>query len=451
MKEVFDYIDSHVQEAIDDLFRLCRQPSIGAQGIGLTETANLVAEMMQQCGIISAQILPTPGGGPSVVYGELEGESSTTLLFYNHYDVQPPEPLELWTTPPFEPTIYDGHIRGRGVSDNKGNIVARLAVIKAYQALGRKLPVSVKFCIDGEEEVGSPHLPPFVEQHRSLLKADLCLWEGGSVNWLGQPVISLGVKGILYTELEVRTASRDAHSSLGTIVPNAAWRLTWALSTLKDRDENILIEGFYDDVRPATELEMEAVRAMPSEEEIMKENLGLRGFLKDIDGVDLRARNLFAPTCTICGLVAGYTGQGPKTVLPGVAKAKVDFRMVPRQDPQDIIAKLRKHLDKHGFEDISITVLHGKAAARTSLDSPFVGVFRQAVRDVHGVDPVVMPTVAGSGPVFFFADSLGIPTISSVVCHSDRKAHAPNENIRIDYFVKGIKLVAALMNRLGEG
>lgn len=450
MKEIYAYIDNHFEDVVEDLMRLCRQPSVSAQNLGIAETAHLVAEMLEEAGVAS-RILPTPGG-PPLVYGELAGKSPTTLLFYNHYDVQPPEPLELWATPPFEPTRYDGKLRGRGVADNKGNIAARLAAIKAFRSTRGSLPVSIKFCIEGEEEVGSSHLTAFVEQNRDLLQADACLWEGGGVNWNDQPVISLGLKGILYVELEARTASRDVHSSNATVVPNAAWRLVWALASLKDTGENILIQGFRDSIRPPTPDEVNALKAIPSEEAEFQKNLGLSGFLKNVSGFDFRLRHFLEPTCTICGLSSGYTGQGAKTVLPSVARAKLDFRLVPDQRPEDILAKLRHHLDSHGFQDITIAPgMEGENPARTPLNSPFVKLVSEAAREVYEREPVLVPMMAGSGPMFPFTNILGLPTASCGIEYPDSRFHAPDENIRLHDLSRGIKHIAAILERLSKG
>jgi len=444
LEKVFAYIDAHQKEYIEELLRLCRQPSISAQKVGLEEMAELCVQTMRAYGL-EARMVPIPDAPPGV-YGERKGKSLKTLLFYNHYDVQPPEPLELWESPPFEPTIREDKIYARGVADNKGNFMARLAAVKAYLDVYGELPISVKFFLEGEEEVGSPHLAPFVESQRDLLAADACLWESGGVNWEGQPHITLGLKGILYVELEARGANRDLHSAMATSIVNPAWRLVWALNTLKDQNENILIEGYYEHVRPPTEAELEAVRKMPSEEEKTKANLGLSSFLLGLSGFDLRVRNLFSPTCTICGLWSGYTGEGSKTVLPSVARAKIDFRLVPDMDPADILVKLRRHLDRHGFSDITIKSLDtGERAWRTPLDHPFVKIVADAARQVYDKEPVISPTMGGSGPMYPFGAYLGVPIASAGTSHPDSRGHAPNENIRLRDFVLGIKHIAAIM------
>jgi acetylornithine deacetylase/succinyl-diaminopimelate desuccinylase-like protein len=446
MRQVYDYIDEHWQEALEDLIRICRQPSISAQGVGMKEAAELTASLMREYGI-EPQILPLLNGGEyPVVYGELAGDSPTTILFYDHYDVQPPEPLELWTTPPFEPTVREGKLFARGVSDNKGNIVARLFAIKAFKEVKSSIPVSVKFLVEGEEEIGSFHLPAFIQENKELLKADGCIWECSELSWENRPTVVLGLKGILYVALEARGACRDVHSSMATVIPNPAWRLIWALNSLKDRDENILIEGFYDDVLTPTQREIDILKAIPSDENELKQSLKLERFLKDLSGSELKSRHLLEPTCAICGFVSGYTGQGSKTVLPSSARAKIDFRLVPNQRPQDILNKLRRHLDRHGFSDITLTSMEGENPARTSLDSPFVKIVFEAAKEVYGIEPIIVPSFAGSGPMFPFTDRLSMPVVSAGVDYFDSRAHAPDENVRISDFILGAKHIAAILN-----
>jgi acetylornithine deacetylase/succinyl-diaminopimelate desuccinylase-like protein len=446
MQDVFRHIEEHQQEAIDDLIRLCCLPSVSAQGRAIEETAELVSEMLGSLGFRS-QILPKPGGHP-VVYGELAGASrQKTLLFYNHYDVQPAEPLDLWSSPPFEPAVREGKLYARGACDNKGNIAARLAVIRAFQAVRGQVPVSVKFCIEGDEEIGSPGIESFVEEQRQLLAADACLWEGGGVNWQGQPQITLGVKGLLYLELEARGANRDAHSSYATVVPNPAWRLAWALATLKDPQENILIDGFYQRVRPPTPQERAAVEAMPAEEAERARSLGIDGFLKGVRGLDYRLRHLFEPTCNIDGINSGYQGPGTKTVLPARAMAKLDFRLVPDQDPDDVLDKVQRHLRQQGYGDVEVRCLSAERPARTPIDHPFVSLVCKAAREVYGQEPVLIPSMAGTGPLYPFVKTLGLPTADIGIGYPEARIHAPDENIRLADSLRSAKHIAAVMER----
>jgi len=449
MQDVFRYIEEHQNEAIDQLIRLTSLPSVSAQGKAIRETAQMVESMLTELGFQAETVPKWPGN--AIVLGELAGASSKTLLFYNHYDVQPAEPLELWSSPPFEPAIRDCKIYGRGVDDNKGNLLARLAAIRALLAVRGRVPVNIRFCIEGDEEIGSPGIEAFVEKHADRLAADACIWEGGAVNWEGQLQITLGVKGILYVELVAKGAARDAHSSYATVVPNPAWRIVWALASLKDAGEDILVDGFYDSVRPVTALERAAVEAMPSQEEHTAESLGLTGFVKGVRGLEYRLRHILEPTCNIDGLSAGYEGGGPKTVIPCQAGAKVDFRLVPDQTPDEILGKLRRHLDAHGFADIELRRLSAERPARTSIDHPFVEVVREAARRVYPVEPVVSPTMAGTGPLYPFADTLGLPTADCGVGYPESRIHAPDENIRLTDFVRGTKHVAAILEQFDAG
>jgi acetylornithine deacetylase/succinyl-diaminopimelate desuccinylase-like protein len=447
LKAVWDHIDSHRSRCLADLAILCGQPSISAQKVGLDEMAGLCVGTMRAYGL-KAHTIPIPGG-PPIVYGERQGRSAKTLLFYDHYDVQPPEPLDLWESPPFELTARGGRVFARGVADNKGNLLSRLAAVRAWLDATGELPVSVKFLVEGEEEVGSPHLATFVAANTELLAADACIWESGGVNWQGRPVITLGLKGILYVELEARGANRDIHSAQATSVVNPAWRLVWALATLKDQNENILIDGHYDDVRPPTAEDLEAVSRIPSEDAQTKASLGITEYLLGLSGPDLRIRNLFAPTCTICGLWSGYSGDGSKTVLPSTAHAKIDFRLVPDMDPADVLTRLRRHLDRHGFAGISVRALDfGERAWRTPMNDPFVRLVSDAARTVYGLEPVLSPTMTGSGPMYPFGAHLGVPIASSGASNPDSRAHAPNENIKVEDFVLAAKHVATVMDMM---
>ncbi len=449
IKSVDDYIESHLDESIAELSRLCAQPSVAAQNLGIEACADLVAESLKARGF-AVQILPTEGS--PVVVGELKGRKDVTLIAYDHYDVQPPEPLDLWESPPFEPTIRDGRLYARGVADNKGNFIERLHAIDAILAESGELPCNVKFVVEGEEEIGSVHLEPFVKKHQDLLAGDVCVWEIGGVNHENVPIQMVGLRGICYVELHVRTANQEVHSGTGgSIFPNAAWRLVWALNTLKDSDENILLPGFYEDIIPPTDREIELVKQQPDMRDHYKKKYDLAGFLKDFDDpLELNIEAVYKPTCTICGLTAGYQGEGSKTVLPAEASAKIDFRLVPNQTPQKVLKQLRTHLDEHGFSDVEITFLGGNPPAKTDPDHPAVQIAVEAARDVYEKPTRVIPMIGGSGPNFIFQKYLGVPIISSGAGDSEGRAHAPNESISLDMYVKGAKHFARILKLLGE-
>lgn len=441
------YAEAHVERALADLERYCRQPTISAQGVGIAEGAALTAELLRAAGL-DAHVLPTAGA--PVVVGERRGRSPRTLLFYDHYDVQPPEPLDLWQSPPFEPTRREGCLFARGVADNKANIIARLFAVQALLATEGELPCGVRFVIEGEEEIGSPNLAAFVAAQRERLAADACIWETGGVNWRDQPTVHLGVKGILYVELLARAAARDVHSSKATLVPDAAWRLVWALATLKDASEVVRIAGFYDDVRPPSAAEREAARRLPDEDAELRASLGLPALLLGLSGAAARERDLYQPTCTICGLVSGYTGPGSKTVLPAEARAKIDFRLVPSQRPERVLELLRAHLDRHGFGDVAVRPLDAFVPpARTPLDHPFVALVAATAERAYGAPPAIIPTMTGSGPMWLFTDVLGLPTASGAGAgYPDTRAHAPNEHIRLRDVLPAVRQAIALLQAM---
>jgi acetylornithine deacetylase/succinyl-diaminopimelate desuccinylase-like protein len=447
MEDVYRHIEEHLEESLADLARLCALPSVSAQGQAIQETAEFVARLLEGAGF-RTRLLPKPGGGHPVVYGELEGASPKTLVFYNHYDVQPPEPLELWSSPPFQLTRRDGVLYARGVSDDKGDIVSRLAALQALQAVRGRVPLNIKFCIEGDEEIGSPNLGPFVLENRHLLEGDACIWEGASVDWEGALGVYGGAKGLLYVQLEAKGASRDVHSSWGTVVPNPAWRLVWALATLKQANERVLVDGFYDGVLPPTQEEEAALASLPVDEDERLRALGLPSFLKAVHGVEYHRRHLMEPTCTIDGLTAGYQGEGAKTVLPATASAKLEFRLVPEQDPEELLGALRRHLDSHGFKDVGIVPITGERPVRTPLSSPFLKLVCRTAEEVYGRPPRLLPSMAGTGPMYHFVRDLGLPTTGAGVGYPESRAHAPDENIRIGDFILGTKHIAAILDGL---
>jgi len=354
-ENVYQHIDAHQEEFVEDLAKLVRQPSVAARGEGIEQCAKIVEAMMKEVGL-STKIIREEGGNP-VVYGELESEAAEkTLLFYDHYDVQPPEPLEEWISDPYSCEIRDGKIYGRGVADNKGNTVSRLKAVQAFLETVGSVPVNIKFVVEGEEEIGSPHLAPVIKANKELFSADAGIWEFGGIDRKGHPLVYLGLKGILAVELRTVGANRDVHSANAPLIPNPAWRLVWALNTLKNESDEILIDGFYDNVVPPSAEEMEYVKAIPFEEEEKKRDLGLNEFINKVTGLEAVKALLYEPTCTINGLLTGYTSAGSKTVLPNKAMVKLDFRLVPSQMPDEIFSKVVKHLNRHGFGDIEVTI-----------------------------------------------------------------------------------------------
>ncbi len=441
------YLEEHLDESLAELSRFVAQPSVAAQKLGMEPCAQLVQGMLRRRGF-DAEILPT--GGSPVVVAERSGRADRTLLIYNHYDVQPPEPIELWTSPPFTATLRDGKLYGRGISDDKGHLVARLLAIDALLAApgrDKELPCRIKFVIEGEEEVGSVHLPDFIRANRARLAGDACLWEFGYVDHRDVPIQYAGLRGICYVELSVETAERDVHSGIGgSIFPNAAWRLTWALATLKGPEERIRLPGHYDSVRPPSPRDLELMGALPEIADEYRTRYGVKEFLRGLKGGrDLHVAEVFEPTCTICGLSSGYQGSGSKTVLPAQASAKVDFRLVPDQTPEEVLRNLRAHLDQEGFRDVRIEYLGGEPAGRTDPDHPFIRLVARTAEPAFGVPMQIVPMVGGSGPNHAFIQELGVPVATAGFGYPDTRAHAPDENLRVDLYLKHAKHVARLI------
>ena len=460
MDGLLSQLDAHITAgepaALRDLGRLCAAPSVSAKGEGLEECAEIVAALMRDAGLEAG--LRDCGAGPPVVFGESRSPDpdALTVLFYNHYDVQPAEPLDLWHSNPFTLTIRDGCAYARGAADDKGHIVSRLLALTALRdASGGSLPFHVKFLAEGEEEIGSPHLGEFVTANQELLRADACIWEEGGENEQGNPSLYCGMRGIAYFELAAETIAYDAHSGVaGSLLPNAAWRLVWALATLKDEHERILLPGHYRNARSASLRDLELLAAVPDSEAYFQEQFAVPagGFLggAQTTGLEWRRRAVFEPTLTLCGIGAGWQGPGAKTVLPARAQCKIDFRLVPDQDPDDLHRALRSHLDARGFQDISVRYLGGQKPARVDPDHPLVRLAAETGEEVYGKPAVIVPMVGGSGPMWWFSGFLGMPVTSPGIEYPGVRVHSPNEHIRLSDFTRGTRHLARLLSRIGE-
>ena len=366
--------------------------------------------------------------------------------------MQPPEPVDQWVSPPFQPAVRDGKFFARGAMDDKGHLACRLAAIDAVQEVYGALPCSVKFLVEGEEEIASPNLEQVVRENRESLAADLCLWEFGEVGGDGVSMQYLGFRGILYVELSLQALAQDCHSGIwGTLLPNAAWRLTWALSRLKAMDETITIPGFYQKVVPPSDLDMELMSRLPVITDAQRSAMGAGDLVfQASSAADFHRRAVLSPSCTICGISAGYQGSGQKTIVPARASAKVDFRLVPDQTPQEILDKLRRHLDAEGFQDIAIACIGMINPSRTPVDHPYVKMVVESARDIYGQPQRVYPMSGGSGPADIFRRLLGVPVLTAGVGYLGSNIHAPNEHIRLADFSNGVRHTARIIALLGE-
>ncbi len=449
MQEVFDYIDAHLKEYIDELFGMLRIGSISTINKDVSKMAEHLAGIMKSSGVEKVEIIPTKRH--PVVYGEIIVDPSyPTQLVYGHYDVQPPEPFELWKSDPFDPVIRDGRIYARGSSDNKGQLHVYLKALEAYRKVTGGLPVNMKFLFEGEEEIGSENLEEFVRGHLDLLSCDYCVYSDGHMHDSNNPVITLGHKGMMPVEIKLHGANRDTHSQRAGAIPNPLWRMAHLLASMRAPDSAVCkIEGFYDDVRKPTPLELEACAKVPCDNKAIAKNYGLDHLLQNRTGDSYYYNLMFEPTCNLSGMFGGYTGKGSKTVLPNEVTAKLDFRLVPDMEPQDIIAKLKSHLEKHGFGDAELTVFEAYYAGRTDIEDPYVEIVRKAICAGWGVEPYIFPSTGGCGPHYIFTKIMGIPYICIPLGYADQNNHAPNENLAIDAYVKGIKTAAAVIDHVG--
>jgi acetylornithine deacetylase/succinyl-diaminopimelate desuccinylase-like protein len=383
-----------------------------------------------------------------VLVAEMNMGMKKTLMFYNHYDVQPEEPIEEWKTPPYTLTSKEGRLFGRGTKDNKGALVANIYGIQAAIEAGPELRCNIRFIVEGEEEAGSLHLEQFCRQHTDLLKSDGCIWEEAYATPNQRSEIYAGVKGDAYFELHAKGAAVDAHSGNAPIVTNPAWRLVWALSTLKNKNEQILIDGYFDDVVPPRKKDLESLKKYPSDlTKQYKQLYKTDTFLLNREGVELWKELLLRPTCTISGLSAGYEGPGSKTVIGKEAVAKLDLRLVPNQKVDRVQKLLRDHLDKQGFSDIEVRLLTGYEPSRTLTDHPFIELLAQLARDFTGIEPVIFPSHQGSGPAYLFGSHT--PWAICSTPDSKENIHAPNESIRLRDFKYMTAFVGAIAAQLG--
>ena len=393
------------------------------------------------------QVFPTSGA--SVLVAELNVGAEKTLMFYNHYDVQPEDPVDEWKSPPYNLSIRNERLYGRGISDDKGPLIANIfGVQTALEAQGA-LNCNVRFIVEGEEEAGSPHLEEFCKTHTDLLKSDGCVWEGASALPKQSGDICAGVKGDVYFELTAKGFSKDAHSGDAPVVVNPAWRLVWALATMKNKNEEILIDDFYKDVAPPQKEELALFAKYPPEKiEEYKQIYNTNRFLQGRDGVEFWKELILTPTCTISGLLAGYTGPGSKTVIGKEATAKLDIRIVPNQKVDKIIELLTKHLNKHGFSDIDVKFMSGYGPSRTPINNPFIKLLTTLAKDFSGLEPVLYPSSPGSGPAYLFGPYT--PWASCSTFDPESNIHAPNESMRTQEFKHMTAFIAAITMELGR-
>ncbi len=424
-------------------------PSVAARGTGMRAMAESVAQLMQRAGAGTRPF--TMGSGYPVIYGEC-GAGTRKYIVYGHYDVASVGHLTDWSYGPFASTIVDGKLYARGASNSKGDLVARLAAVEAYQKTWGKLPVCLRFVVEGEDGLGSPSLRRFVAEHGEMLTAEGCIWDEGYKDTKERPVISLGFKGISFIELHVHGARTDLHSKWGAIVPNPAWRLVQALSTVMSPNGVITIDGFSSHIAPISTEDAESLKTVELDEVALKREFRIGHWLRGLKGKSLAKEHIFGATCTICGIQTGHTAAGPKTVLPSTAMARLDFRLVPDLTSENVLRLLREHLDVRGFHDVEIVELASAPYAKSSIGSTVARAAIDAAEDVYNSVPVVYPLDPSSGPVGAVCgvNSPSTPVVSFGTSHAASNPHGPDENIRIEDFLQSIKYFGRIIHLLGH-
>lgn len=454
MEKVIKFIESQRDRYLHELFEFLRIPSISTDPDKKGEVrraAEFVASQLKQAGMQKAEVFAT--GGHPVVYGErIESEDLPTVLVYGHYDVQPVDPLELWESAPFDPVVREGKLYARGAADDKGQVFIHFKSAEAFLKAGRRLPVNLKFLIEGEEEIGSENLDPFIRSHLEMLGCDAVLVSDTSMFARGVPSICYGLRGLVYLQVDVRGPNRDLHSgSFGGPVDNPAFVLARLLSRMKDEQGRIQIPGFYDDVKELSQREREEFASLPFSMKEFKSDLDVEA-LNGEEGFTPLEQVWARPTFEVNGLLSGFTGEGAKTVLPATAMAKVSMRLVPNQDPDTIAGLFEAFLRSHVPPSVQVKVrrMHGGKPWVASLDHPALVSAAQAIEKGFGKRPVFQREGGSIPVVATFSELLDVPSVLMGIGLPDENAHAPNEWLLLEHFFNGIKSAAYFLEDFGR-
>lgn len=448
-----EYIDKNKDRFLSELFDLLRIPSVSADSKhagDVRKAAEYLLEKLKTAGVDKAELCETPGH--PIVYGEkIINPSLPTVLVYGHYDVQPPDPLELWTSPPFEPVVKDDKIYARGSCDDKGQVYMH---VKAFEAMTKLnlLSCNIKFMIEGEEEVGSEHLGNFVKENKAKLKADVILISDTAIISLDHPSITVGLRGLSYMEVEVTGPNRDLHSGVyGGAVANPINTLSKMIASLHDDKGRVTIPGFYDKVAQLSAADREAINKAPFSLDAYKKDLNIDD-VKGEEGYTTVERTGIRPTLDVNGIWGGYTGEGAKTVLPSKAFAKISMRLVPNQDNNEITELFTKHFESIAPKSVKVkvTALHGGQAAVTPTDSKAFKAASAAFEEVWGKRPI--PTRdGGSIPIVaLFKKELGLDTVLMGFGLDSDAIHSPNEHYGIKNFMLGIETITSFYKHFSK-
>lgn len=453
MSTIDEYLESNAKRFEEELFELLRMPGVSAdpeRAEDIRRTADWLVDHFTRIGL-SVELIET-AGHPLVLAQTPSVAGAPTVLVYGHYDVQPPEPLELWITPPFEPTVRDGHVFARGACDNKGQFMTHVKSVETWLAVEGRLPVNIKLLIEGEEEVGSGHLEEFVRQNTERLACDCVVVSDSCQLAPGRPAITCGLRGVTYYDLKLTGPKRDLHSgSFGGSVINPANALVKMLAALIDERGRVRVPGFYDDVVPLADEERRQFASLPFDERGYMDETGVDA-LGGEEGYTTLERRWARPTFDICGLSSGYQGEGAKTVLPSTAAAKLSFRLVPEQDPEKVTEGLRKMLAENCPAGISMELIEhqGSPGMKSSLDSPYVKAAARAIEHGFDVAPVYIREGGSIPVVATFAQELDADVLLLGWAQDDDNAHSPNEKFSLESYRRATRTSAKLWEELGR-
>ncbi len=450
-----EYLHAQREHFLEELLDFARIPSISSlpeHAADVQHAAEWVAQRMQAAGIEGVEIMPT--GGHPVVYGEwLHAPGKPTVLIYGHFDTQPVDPVELWSNPPFEPLVRDGRIYARGISDDKGNMLIPILAIEALLQSTGVLPLNLKFCFEGQEEIGSPQLSPFLATHHERFACDLVL-SADSGQWgEDQPSLMTSARGLAGLQIDVQGASSDLHSGLyGGMVQNPIHALVQILDSMRSPDGRILVEGFYDDVVPLTQEDRAAIAAVPFDAEANLAQLGIDTFVNEPGYTPIES-NWARPTLELNGIWGGFQGAGTKTVLPNLAHAKITCRLVPNQEPEKINALIAAHVQRNTPAGVRVTVQSGGGGAKPymiPINHPANRITATVLERLYGKPPYY-PRVGGSVPILeMFQKYLGVYSVGFGFAMNDERFHAPDEFFRIKNFEFGQRAYCELLEELGR-
>jgi len=452
MLSVIDFIHTSRDRYISELKHYLAIPSISAlpeHAGDVRRCAEWTGEEMRRVGLENVRLVETPGN--PIVYGEwLQAPGAPTILFYGHYDVQPVDPLDLWESPPFDATVRDGEIYARGAADDKGQVFMHFKAIEAHLRQAGRLPVNIKVLIEGEEEVGSKNLDNFVRANKALLASDVVVISDSAMFDHGVPSICYSLRGLAYFQIDLRGTKSDLHSGVfGGAVANPAMVLAQMLAQMKDKGGRIKIPGFYEDVRPLSEVERAAWRTLPFNEKKYRKDLGAPKLAGEKE-FSVLERVWGRPTFEVNGILAGFTGDGAKTVIPAVAMAKVSMRLVPNQHPDKIAELFEAYVRKVAPKtvELKVTRMHGGKPWITEYDNPFVQAAGRAIEQGFGKTPVFCREGGSIPVVSTFQEELGVPAVLFGVGLPDENAHAPNERLDLSNFHNGVVASAILYEEI---